>query len=219
MRIIVSEFMSLDGIVQAPGGADEDPSGGFAHGGWSFPYFDPEVMGAVVDSFAASNEVLLQGSRTYRVSADAWPDRSGDPFSDWINAARKYVVSDALTEQDITWHPTTIVPRDELVGTVQELRGRPGGDVYVYGSLTIVKALLAEGLVDELVVFIEPILLGGGKTMFPADGEARPLELISAQTAATGVIVARYRPAGAPPGGPAAYPAGEDAGTGTEEQS
>ena len=102
MRIVVSEFMSLDGVVQAPGGPDEDTSGGFRHGGWSMPYFDPEVMGPVIGEIAERSEVLLQGRRTYEVSAEAWPDRGGDPFADWINAAQKYVVSDTLSEVDLT---------------------------------------------------------------------------------------------------------------------
>jgi dihydrofolate reductase len=196
MRVVISEFMSLDGVVQAPGGAEEDTSGGFRHGGWSIPFFDPEVMGAVVGEYAQKNEVLLQGRRTYQVSAAAWPERGGDPFADWINQAQKYVVSDTLTDADITWQPTTIIRNDDLVQEVAALRERPGGDIYVYGSLTVVRALLAAGLVDELVLFIEPITLGGGKTLFPTDGEARKYELVSAQTAKTGVQVCRYRPAG-----------------------
>jgi dihydrofolate reductase len=194
MEVLVSEFMSLDGVVQAPGGKDEDPSGGFRHGGWSFQFFDPEVMGAVVDEYGQRSEVLLQGRRTYQVSAGAWPERSGDPFSDWINRAQKYVVSDTFVEADITWRPTTIIRVSELVGKVSELRERPGGYIYIYGSLSVVRALLVAGLVDELVLMIEPITLGGGKTLFPTDGEARKFELISAQTAKTGVQVCRYRP-------------------------
>lgn len=194
MRVLVSEFMSLDGVVQAPGGKDEDTSGGFRHGGWSFEFFDPEVMGAVVDEYAERSEVLLQGRRTYEVSAAAWPERSGDPFSDWINRAQKYVVSDTLSESDLTWTPTTIIRGKELVEKVSALRKQPGGDIYIYGSLSVVRALLTEGLVDELVLMIEPITLGGGKTLFPTDGEARKLELISAQTAKTGVQICRYRP-------------------------
>ena len=194
MRVLVSEFMSLDGVVQAPGGKEEDTSGGFRHGGWSFEYFDPEVMGAVVDEYAQRSEVLLQGRRTYEVSAAAWPERSGDPFSDWINGAQKYVVSDTLSESDLNWAPTTIIRPAELVEQVAALREQPGGDIYVYGSLTLVQALLKEGLVDELVLMIEPITLGGGKTLFPSDGEARKFELISAQTATTGVQICRYQP-------------------------
>jgi dihydrofolate reductase len=195
MRVVVNEFMSLDGVVQAPGGPEEDTSGGFRHGGWSMPFFDPEVMGEVITEFATRSEVLLQGRRTYQVSAAAWPERSGDPFSDWINGAQKYVVSDTLTDADLTWTPTTIIRTGELVESVAALRQKPGGDIYVYGSVTLVRALLTAGLVDELVLMIEPITLGGGKTLFPTDGEARRFELTSARTTATGVQVCRYRPA------------------------
>lgn len=194
MRVLVSEFMSLDGVVQAPGGKEEDTSGGFRHGGWSFEFFDPEVMGEVIDEYAQRSEILLQGRRTYQVSAAAWPQRGGDPFSDWINAAQKYVVSDTLSESDLTWTPTTIIRPSELVEKISALREQPGGDIYVYGSLTLVRALMKDDLVDELVLMIEPITLGGGKTLFPTDGEARKFELISAETAKTGVQICRYRP-------------------------
>jgi dihydrofolate reductase len=194
MQVVVSEFMSLDGVVQGPGGADEDTSGGFRHGGWSFQYFDPEVMGSVVNEFAERNEVLLQGRRTYQVSAAAWPERSGDPFAEWINRAQKYVVSDTLSDGDVTWQPTTIIRGADLVSTVAALRDKPGGDIYVYGSLSVVRTLLTAGLVDEFVLMIEPITLGGGKTLFPADGEMRRFQLTSATTAATGVQLCRYRP-------------------------
>jgi dihydrofolate reductase len=195
MRVVVSEFMSLDGVVQAPGGPTEDTSGGFRHGGWSMPFFDPEVMGAVISEFAQRNQALLQGRRTYQVSAAAWPERSGDPFSDWINGAQKYVVSDTLTDADLTWQPATIIRGADLVDTVATLRDNPGGDIYAYGSLSVVRSLLAAALVDELILMIEPITLGGGKTLFPTDGEARRFQLISAKTAATGVQVCRYQPA------------------------
>ncbi len=194
VRVVVSEFISLDGVVQAPGGPEEDTSGGFRHGGWSMPYFDPDVMGPVIGEIAERSEVLLQGRRTYEVSAAAWPERGGDPFADWVNSAQKYVVSDTLSDDDLTWRPTTIIRGAELVQKVAELREQTGGDIYVYGSLTLVRSLLAAHLVDELVLMIEPITLGGGKTLFPSDGEARTFELISATTSSTGVQVARYRP-------------------------
>jgi dihydrofolate reductase len=195
MRVVAMEFMSLDGVVQAPGGPTEDTSGGFRHGGWSFKFFDPEVMGAVVEEIGQQSEVLLQGRRTYQVSAEAWPSRSGDTFTDWITRAQKYVVSDTLTDADVTaWNPTTIIRGADLEKEVSALRDRPGGDVYIYGSLTLVRTLLAARLLDELVLMIEPITLGGGKTLFPTDGEAREYELVSAQTAKTGVQVCRYRP-------------------------
>jgi dihydrofolate reductase len=195
VRVVVSEFISLDGVVQAPGGPDEDTSGGFRHGGWSMKYFDPEVMGAVIDEFAERSDALLQGRRTYEVSAAAWPERSGK-FADWINAAQKYVVSDTLAEGDVTsWTPTAIIRRADLVKEVTRLRGQSGGDIYVYGSLSVARSLLIAGQVDELVLMIEPIMLGGGKTLFPHDGETRQFELRSAKTARTGVQVCRYQPA------------------------
>ena len=194
MRVVVSEFISLDGVVQAPGGPEEDTSGGFRHGGWSMPYFDPEVMGPVIGEIAERSEALLQGRRTYLVSAGAWPERSEDPFADWVNWAQKYVVSNTLAEADLAWNPTTIIRGADLLQRVKELRGKSGGDVYVYGSLTLVRTLLAAQLVDELVLMIEPITLGGGKTLFPNDGEARSFTLDSAKTSNTGVQVCRYRP-------------------------
>src|SRR5688572_33436495 len=98
-------------------------------------------MGAVVDEYAQRSEVLLQGRRTYQVSAGAWPQRGGDPFSDWINGAQKYVVSDTLSEADLTWLPTQIIRGKELVEKVSALREQPGGDIYIYGSLSVVRAL------------------------------------------------------------------------------
>lgn len=194
MRVVVSEFMSLDGVVQAPGGPEEDTSGGFRHGGWSFPFFDPDVMGSAMGEVSERSEALLQGRRTYQISAQAWPERHGDPFSDWINGTQKYVVSDSLSEDGLTWGPAKLIRGRDLVETVAGLRKQPGGDIYIYGSLSVVRALLVAGQVDELILMIEPITLGGGKTLFPTDGEARTYELLSAKTAATGVQVCRYRP-------------------------
>jgi dihydrofolate reductase len=121
--------------------------------------------------------------------AAAWPGRAGDPFADRMNAIRKYVVSSTLSDSDLTWN-SELLPL-EAVG---ELRARDGADLLVWGSPTLVRALLADGLVDELNLMIEPILLGGGKRIFPEDGAARPLELVSSATAATGTLVSTYRP-------------------------
>ena len=106
--------MSLDGVVQAPGDPREDTSGGFRHGGWSMPFFDSEVMGPVIGGIAERSEALLHGRRTYQVSATAWPERGGDPFANWINSTQKYVVSDTLSEADLTWSPTTIIRGADL---------------------------------------------------------------------------------------------------------
>lgn len=192
MRIIISEFISLDGVVQAPGGRDEDPDGGFRHGGWSMPYFDVEVMGSSIDEVAKRTGALLYGRRTWQVMAGAWPARAGDPFADWINAVDKYVVSDTLSEADLTWAPTTLIRGADLVSAVTALRERPGQDVNVWGSAQLVRSLLEADLVDELNLMIEPIVLGGGKRIFPTDGEARRFDLVSAITAGTGVQVCRY---------------------------
>ncbi|MFP3908072.1 MAG: dihydrofolate reductase family protein, partial [Acidimicrobiales bacterium] len=157
MQIIISEFISLDGVVQAPGGAEEDTDGGFAHGGWSMPFFDPEVMGAAIDEVAGKTDALLYGRRTWEVMAGAWPERAGDPFADWINAADKHVVSDTLTEDDLTWGPTSLIRGADLVEAVTALRERPGGLVSVMGSAQLVRSLLEADLVDQMLLMIEPI--------------------------------------------------------------
>lgn len=193
MRIVVSEFISLDGVVQAPGGPEEDTDGGFRHGGWSMPFFDPEVMGSFVNEGARRTDALLYGRRTWQVMAGAWPDRAGDPFADWINAIDKYVVSNSLSESDLTWAPTSLIRGADLVAAVTALRERPGRDVGVLGSARLVRSLFEADLVDELDLMIEPIVLGGGKSIFPADGAARPFSLMSAATATTGVQVCRYQ--------------------------
>jgi dihydrofolate reductase len=193
MRIVISEFISLDGVVQAPGGPEEDTDGGFRHGGWSMKYFDPEIMGAAIGEMAAKTEALLQGRRTFQVMAAAWPERAGDSFADWMNSIQKYVVSDTLTDAELTWTPTTIIRAGDLVKAVSALRAREGGDVNVMGSATLARALLAADLVDELNLMIEPIMLGGCKGIFPADGQARPFELTSVTTANTGVQICRYQ--------------------------
>lgn len=192
MKTLITELISLDGVVQAPGGASEDTDGGFSHGGWSMKYFDPAVMGGTYTELAARSDALLQGRRTYQVSAAAWPSRSGDSFTDWINSVQKYVVSDTLTEKDASWNPTTIVRGADFLRTVSELRARPGGYIYVYGSATMVRSLLAADLVDELLLTIEPIILGGGKTIFTANGRALPFTLESTARATTGAQVCRY---------------------------
>ncbi len=192
MKTLITEFISLDGVVQAPGGANEDTDGGFSHGGWSMKYFDPVVMGGMYAELAAKSEALLQGRRTYQVSAAAWPSRSGDPFTDWINRVQKYVVSDTLTEKDTIWNPTTIIRGADFFKTVNELRARPGGYIYVYGSAAMVRSLLAADLVDELLLTIEPIILGGGKTIFAENGRAMPFVLESTAKASTGAQVCRY---------------------------
>lgn len=195
MRIVISEFISLDGVVQAPGGAEEDTDGGFAHGGWSHPFFDPEVVGGAFADALSKADALLFGRRTWQTMAAAWPERAGDPFADQMNSIRKYVVSQTLGEDELTWQNTTLIPGGQAVGRLRELRGTEGGDLAVMGSPTLVRTLLREGLVDELRLMRMPVILGGGKTIFPDDGVLRPLELVSTVTGNTGVQVCTYRPA------------------------
>jgi dihydrofolate reductase len=194
MRVVVNEFMSLDGVVQAPGGAEEDTDGGFAHGGWSMPYFDPEVMGPVIGEGMSKAEALLFGRRTWQVMAAAWPERAGDPYADQMNAIKKYVASRTLTQDDLTWNTTLLSP-ENAVADIAALRTKDGGDMLIWGSVSLVKSLLADGLVDELNLMIEPILLGGGKRIFPEDGMARRLQLVKSVTAGTGTQICTYHPA------------------------
>ncbi|MEU4130035.1 dihydrofolate reductase family protein [Streptomyces wuyuanensis] len=195
MRIVITEFISLDGVVQAPGGPEEDTEGGFAHGGWSHPFFDPETVGGAFDEALKNAEGLLFGRRTWQTMAGAWPERAGDPFADRMNALPKYVVSQTLGEDRLTWHNTRRIPGDEAVDRIRELRDTAGGDLVVMGSPTLARTLIAEGLVDELRLMIMPVLLGGGKTIFPDDGGKHTLELVSTVTSGTGVHVCVYRPA------------------------
>jgi dihydrofolate reductase len=195
MRIVISEFISLDGVVQAPGGPKEDTDGGFAHGGWSHQFFDPEAVGGAFADAIAKADALLFGRRTWQTMAGAWPERAGDPFADQMNAIRKYVVSGTLGGGDLTWQNTALLPGDKALAGIRELKENEGGDLLVMGSPTLVRTLLHEGLVDELRLMIMPVVLGGGKTIFPVDGELRPLELVSTVTTAKGVHVCTYRPA------------------------
>jgi len=196
MQIILSDFISLDGVVQAPGGREEDTDGGFAHGGWTIPYFDAETMGSVIGEVMDTTEALLFGRRTWQTMAAAWPGRAGDPFADRVNEIPKYVASRTLTQEDLTWSGSTLLPAEDAIGAVRELRARDGKAMQVWGSSSLAAQLVEHDLVDEYRLMIEPIVLGGGKRLFPDDGQARPLELVSTTTAKTGVIICTYRPAG-----------------------
>jgi len=195
MRIVISDFISLDGVVQAPGGRNEDTDGGFEHGGWSMQFFDPEAMGPVLGEVMEKTEALLFGRRTWEVMAAAWPGRAGDSFADRMNEIRKYVVSRTLSEGDLTWSNTALLPSDDAIGAVRKLRGQPGEDIQVMGSASLATQLVENDLVDEYRLMIEPIVLGGGKKLFPSDGRARKLELVGTKTSNTGVHICTYRPA------------------------
>jgi dihydrofolate reductase len=198
MRIIIIDFISLDGVVQGPGGPEEDTEGGFEHGGWSHPYFDPEAMGATIGEVMGSTEALLFGRRTWGVMAGAWPERAGDPFADQMNSIQKYVASRTLTADEASsrWNNTTLLEGGDAIAAIRRLRDEPGdGYLQIWGSASLARQLVENDLVDEYCLMLEPTLLGGGKTIFPADGRARPLELVSVTQAATGTLVCRYRPA------------------------
>jgi dihydrofolate reductase len=159
------------------------------------PFFDPEAMGPVLNEVMEGTDALLFGRRTWQTMAAAWPERAGDPFADQMNAIPKYVVSGTLTESDLTWNNTTLIAAGGAMDEIRKLRAEPGGGVQVMGSSALARDLIANDLVDEYRLMVEPILLGGGKRLFPDDGRARPLELISAVPASTGVLICAYRPA------------------------
>jgi dihydrofolate reductase len=197
MRIVVSDFMSLDGVVQSPGGQDEDTDGGFAHGGWSMPFFEPETMGPAVTETMDGTEALLFGRRTWQTMAAAWPSRAGDPFADRMNEIPKYVASRTLSQDDLTWPGSTLLPAGDAIGAIRRLRAQDGSQngkaIQVMGSASLAAQLIEHDLVDEFRLMIEPILLGGGKRVFPCNGRARALELVSATTTRTGVLICTYR--------------------------
>ncbi|HKF92207.1 MAG TPA: dihydrofolate reductase family protein [Acidimicrobiia bacterium] len=200
MRIILSDFISLDGVVQAPGGPDEDNDGEFQHGGWSAPFFEPDSMGAVIGEVMDRTEALLFGRRTWDVMAGAWPGRAGDPYADQMNAIPKYVVSRTLSAEEASsrWNNTTLLGGGDgnTIEAIRSLRASGGdGGLQVWGSASLARQLVENDLVDEYQLMLEPIVLGGGKTIFPSDGRARPLELVSVKQAKTGVLICAYRPA------------------------
>jgi dihydrofolate reductase len=197
MRIVLSDFISLDGVVQSPGGQDEDSDGGFAHGGWSMPYFEPATMGPAVTETLDGTDALLFGRRTWQTMAAAWPSRAGDPFADRMNEIPKYVASRTLSQDDLTWPGSTLLPAEDAIGAIHRLRTQHGTPdakaIQVMGSASLAAQLIEHDLVDEYRLMIEPILLGGGKRVFPCDGRARALELVSATTTGTGVLICTYR--------------------------
>jgi dihydrofolate reductase len=199
MQIYLSDFISLDGVVQAPGGEREDTDGDFRHGGWSMPYFDADAMGPVLAQLMERTEALLFGRRTWEAMAGAWPGRAGDPFADRMNAVPKYLVSGSVgaDEAAARWSNTMLIGGDDPLAEIGALRERPGdGVIQVMGSPSLARRLIEADLVDEYRLMIEPILLGGGKTIFPADASARPLELVFSEQTGTGVLICGYRPAG-----------------------
>ena len=187
-KLIVSEFVTLDGVMQAPGGKDEDRDGGFEHGGWTLPFWHDDIGKAFVEMMQGCDAFLL-GRRTYVTHAEAFePMPEGDFFGDLMNAPKKYVVSATL--QDPIWRDTTII-RGDVIESVRALKEQPGRDILTDGSSQLVHALLEHGLVDELHLLVYPITLGKGKRVLP-DGVHAAFELLSATPYPTGVVGLRY---------------------------
>jgi dihydrofolate reductase len=187
-KLIVSEFMTLDGVMQAPGGKDEDRDGGFEHGGWTIPYWHDDI-GRTFGALMQDADALLLGRRTYVTHAEAFePMPPGDPFGDMMNAPKKYVVSRTL-EKPI-WRDTTII-RDNVIESVRALKAQPGRNILTDGSSQLVHALLAHDLVDELHLLLYPLTLGSGKRVLPG-GVHRTFALKSATPYPSGVVGLLY---------------------------
>ena len=187
-KLIVSQFMSLDGVIQAPGGKDEDRDGGFEHGGWTWPYWT-DAIGASFGTMMKDVDAFLLGRRTYVTHAAAFePMPAGDPFGDMMNAPAKYVVSRTLKEP--TWRNTTII-RDDPIDAVRALKAQPGKNIMLDGSSQLVHALLREDLVDELHLLLYPLALGGGKRLLP-EGVYTTFKLNSVTPYQTGVVGLSY---------------------------
>jgi dihydrofolate reductase len=193
-RVIVNEFISLDGVAQAPGGEEEDTSGGFAHGGWHMRYMEDETaMKRVLEGILDAGGFLL-GRRTYEIFAAYWPNASDEEqvIAAPLNTKPKYVASRTLTE--LQWQNSTAL-QGELADAVAALKQEDGGDLHVIGSTELVQALIEHGLVDELRLMIDPVVLGGGKRIWQDDGVLRPLRLVDSETTPSGAIFATYAPA------------------------
>jgi dihydrofolate reductase len=187
-KLVVSEFVTLDGVMQAPGDKDEDRDGGFEHGGWTLPYWHDDIGGRFFAMLQESDAFLL-GRRTYETHAAAFePMPAGDPFGDAINAPKKYVVSKTLERP--TWRNTTII-RDNVIDSVRALKAEPGKNILTDGSSQLVHALLEHGLVDELHLLVYPVTVGSGKRVLP-NGLHAAFTLASATPYPTGVVGLTY---------------------------
>ncbi len=192
-KLIVNEFMSLDGVAQAPGAPDEDRTGGFEHGGWHLQYFDETSQKWVLDSLTSAGGFVF-GRRTYEIFAAYWPNASEEEqvIAEPLNTRPKYVVSTTLAEP-LEWQNSTLIAGGAQA--VASLKEEDGADLHAIGSLELVQTLTEHDLVDEFRVMIDPLVLGGGKRVVRDDGALRPLRLVDAQVTSTGAIIATYAPA------------------------
>lgn len=190
--LIVHEFITLDGIIQAPGGADEDRDGGFTHGGWTRSYWHDDI-GAAFGALMQDVDAFLLGRKTYVTHAEAFePMPAGDPFGDLMNTPKKYVVSKTLEKK--IWRDTTIL-RGDVATEVRALKQTAGKSIMTDGSSQLVQALIANDLVDELILHVYPVAFGAGKRLFPAGGIDQKFQLVKATPYPTGVVGLRYRKA------------------------
>jgi dihydrofolate reductase len=192
-RIVVSEFVSLDGVMQAPGGPEEDTSSGFKHGGWSFKFRDDQVPKYKLDELSASDALLL-GRKTYEIFAAYWPKaKDVVGFADKMNNMSKHVVSTNLKKVD--WNNSRLI-KSNVPEEVRKLKQQPGKDILVYGSAKLVNTLLQHDLVDELRLMVHPVVLGSGKRIFDDHAETlKPLNLAESKTFPSGIVLLSYHPA------------------------
>jgi dihydrofolate reductase len=212
MKLTVTTFQTLDGVMQSPGGPQEDPSGGFAHGGWLVPHADAE-MGAFMEETFAPADAFLLGRFTYETFAAYWPhaDTTDDVVAARLNALPKHVASRTLREQDLAWAGSALLG-DDVPGRVAELKARPGGELQVHGSAGLVQTLLRHGLVDELRLLTFPVVLGTGKRLFGGGAAPAAMRLTDSRTTSAGTVIAVYAFAGRPSYGTFALEDGTTAG-------
>ncbi len=186
-QIIVHEFITLDGVIQAPGGADEDTDGGFAHGGWTNAYWHDDIGKRFFDTMSRADAMLL-GRRTWRIHSVF--EKMDDPFAQALNAVRKYVVSTTLKDAN-AWRNSTII-RGEVPAEVRRLKEQPGKDILMDGSSVLIRTLLEHELIDELHLHVYPVALGGGKSIYP-EGKRNDFALVESAPLPTGVVFMKYR--------------------------
>jgi dihydrofolate reductase len=194
MRLTLHTFLTLDGVMQAPGGPDEDPDGGFPYGGWSFPYGDEDFGTTMTSRFAQASAFLL-GRKTYEIFSSYWPHVTdpGNPIAGPLNALPKYVASTTL--QSVDWHNSNLL-RGDVAAEVAKLKDQPGNELQVHGSGGLAQMLIDRDLIDEYRLTVFPVHLGSGKKLFRDGAKAAALRLTEATTTGSGVIVATYQPAG-----------------------